>query len=353
MTDGKGVSIQCVLPKEVIKDTSKIVISDDKVYRMTTSPKGDHEKKYTLIDPEDANLPKMEDIVSGKVSICQIDPGIKAPITVTIYRGKDERMESFKFTNKQYYDQCGMTNRNEVIKKLSSKNEDVKSFNTMTLSRKTADVLVLSTYLRNLFKHIHELMKFKNKKEIKFLKFSVYRKKQKVREKIRKLIPDNSVIALGNARINPTFGHLPCVPTRSLNKFIYAGKRVFEVCEFRTSQVCSKCVTYLEDPIVPRKNGDKQEINSYSTRRSHRRCEDFVRCPNNECSCMLWDRDVNASINIGNKLLNVINNRKSHQRFSRSWPTHKEEIRQRSLNENSKKNIILASMERSAKDASV
>ena len=164
-------------------------------------------------------------------------------------------------------------------------------------------------------------MKFKNMKEIKDSKFFVYTKKQKVRCRIRKLIPENSIVALGNAHINPSFGHLPSTPTNSLNKFIFKDRTVYDVCEFRTSKLCSNCGRYLEDPII---NGHRVE--SHSIRRSHRRSrnlrflEDEVRCSNNECSYMLWDRDVNASINILNKLVNVMTSQESHKRFSRLWP---------------------------------
>ena len=209
----------------------------------------------------------------------------------------------------------------------------------MTLTKKTTDVAILTKYLENLFQFVHELMKFKNMKEIKNSKFFVYTKKQKVRCRIRKLIPENSIIALGNAHINSTFGHLPSTPTNSLNKFIFKDRTVYHVCEFRTSKLCSGCGRYLEDPII---NGHK--VKSHSIRRSHRRCEDFVRCSNNECSYMLWDRDVNASINILNKLLNVMTNQESHKRFSRLWPKKSvEDAMNKKEYDEKNKNVIPAS----------
>ena len=344
LTDGKGVSMQCTLPKRSnAKDDEKILISDDKVF-VTKSEENSNtkkSKKKKLLIPQDPEvvLPSIDSILyDDDATITAIDPGRINMLTGVIFTGDQGKMKTFKFTGKEYYKQCGMKRHCKVIKKLTSKNEDVKSFNKVTLTKKTTDVVTLTKYLENLFQFVHELMKFKNMKEIKNSKFFVYTKKQKVRCRIRKLIPENSIIALGNAHINPTFGHLPSTPTNSLNKFIFKDRTVYDVCEFRTSKLCSGCGRYLEDPII---NGHK--VKSHSIRR----------CSNNECPYMLWDRDVNASINILNKLLNVMTNQESHKRFSRLWPKKSvEDAIYKKEYDAKHKNVIPAS-ENSAKDYSL
>ena len=121
-------------------------------------------------------------------------------------------------------------------------------------------------------------------------------KEQKALTQLIRRVKGNSkasetLVLMGDANFNPSFGGGLTTPTiRIVNRL----KRVFKVeliDEYNTSKLCSRCRHSLEGfsfPVVDGQNGSQGRIASYSVRH----------CKNQQCVRMVWDRDVNASINI-------------------------------------------------------
>lgn len=94
------------------------------------------------------------------------------------------------------------------------------------------------------------------------------------------------VVAFGDAGFSHTSRGLAAGPTKGLKRNLARYCAVVDVDEFRSSKLCSRCFEVLSDK---EKNGESL---NWGVRR----------CTSTEC-CAFWNRDVNASRNIGRTFL--------------------------------------------------
>ena len=129
------------------------------------------------------------------------------------------------------------------------------------------------------------------------LRWNTFMRKQRAQTRLLKKITGDAgeketLVVYGDASINHTFGHKASTPTTGLRKYIGQRCKVIMQDEFRTSKLCCACHTPLTDIKFPRitkeDGGQPFMVKSHSVRRGG----------NNDCFRMVWDRDVNAAINI-------------------------------------------------------
>ncbi|KAL3135720.1 hypothetical protein ABBQ38_006188 [Trebouxia sp. C0009 RCD-2024] len=101
----------------------------------------------------------------------------------------------------------------------------------------------------------------------------------------------DTVVAYGDASFSSSCckGN-PSTPTVSLRRNLGYHCKVYDTDEFRTSRLCCACKTAMDGMPLPVTERGRRELGpeSYSVRL----------CRNTECHRTLWNRDVNAAVNI-------------------------------------------------------
>jgi hypothetical protein len=130
------------------------------------------------------------------------------------------------------------------------------------------------------------------------LRWKTYICSQKAFDEVtRRIVGDvgreHTLVIYGDANIGSTFGGGRSTPTTTLHKRITQRCHVVRQDEFRTSKNCCSCYQQLHRVAYPRNKPDDEEGSHHFTYPHSVR-----RCTNNECYRMVWNRDVNAAINI-------------------------------------------------------
>ena len=117
-----------------------------------------------------------------------------------------------------------------------------------------------------------------------------------------------------------------CAPTKGIGMIRSAAKRfpVFLVHEFRTSKLCSKCHQELEHLEIRKNADEKKKVWGCKICRN---CTWTRTRPDSNCNTrekrqqpMYWQRDLNATLNIGYLAKEWINHGRRPQPFCRNEP---------------------------------
>jgi hypothetical protein len=238
--------------------------------------------------------------------IVGVDPGRKNYLTAVrrnIVTGKED---SFVFTTKKYYHDCGFNKSKKWIKKKLRKIEKWQSELPSIKTIYSEDVVKLMTCLHN-SKEFEWWKEVKFKEKLKRFKFTNHILKQRtINEMCKGLLFDgtkeNTLIAYGDGNFNTSFGHRKASPKATLisDKCKEMGYNLETINEFNTSKACSKCLSELTSLR-------QTNVKKYFNVSDH-----FVKsCP----TCRTrWNRDINSSRHMIN--LSLFKNRPKTLRIS-------------------------------------
>jgi len=249
-----------------------------------------------------------------------LDPGKKKPFTSVEWsagaevalRHKDpnkntfgkpseenEHFESAEMTKSRYYHLCGFNKRVNTVKHHVESEPVVKTYNEGAESTKTSDFQRYCIALSVWVSAYDDLMRvYSSRRWWRRIKAGTYVKKQEAIEVMISEITGqtdhklqkNVVIGFGDASIGQTRGCAP-VGNKKLRETLRHRACMIDIDEGRSSMLCCCCFNALVG-LLDTLTGKR----SYSVRH----------CQNNDCLRELFDRDINAAINILFKLLWLI-----------------------------------------------
>jgi len=277
-TDGYGVSV--TVGKSLGLDLFE-VDEDDKVSckcgcKVKRSGYKKHLDSSTHIKKM-ATKRKLDDTEEQFDRIVGLDPGVNQ-----IYSAVDQDNNFMNCSSKQYRTKSKIKHSCEWNKRRCKEVQD--TLNSLK-SFKTVDIDKYKSAFEQYSKTYNELTFFYNSKAYKKWKFKTYCFRKKTISSMCKDICKNKKTLVGYGDWSKNQGIIkkhPSTPNKKLREALirYKDCKVVSVNEYRTSKECSICHSVV-------KNVSK--------------IHQIVRCSNNECS-MCWQRDINASRNIIQKL---------------------------------------------------
>ena len=220
-----------------------------------------------------------------------IDPGLK--LMFGAVRDINGKSEGLKIKASKFHYETGKHSRNKKLKRWTQ-NETKEAYNECqerNISNKMYNYKEFVDYTLKYFKKLQDLYK---QRKITRLRFDKYIRTEKMINKYANTLyrKKSTLILVGETKISPNMkGYVRTPSTKIIERLkSYRKVKVKEVDEFRSTMICSKCNNPMNISKSP-----------------HR----FASCPS--CKCV-WNRDVNAAINIKNKGLNP----KQHENFERS-----------------------------------
>ena len=220
-----------------------------------------------------------------------IDPGLK--LMFGAVREINGKSEGLKIKASKFHYETGKHSRNKKLKRWTQ-NETKEAYNECqerNISNKMYNYKEFVDYTLKYFKKLQDLYK---QRKITRLRFDKYIRTEKMINKYANTLyrKKSTLILVGETKINPNMnGYVRTPSTKIIERLkSYEKVKVKEVDEFRSTMICSKCNSPMNISKSP-----------------HR----FASCPS--CKCV-WNRDINAAINIKNKGLQP----KQHENFERS-----------------------------------
>ncbi len=265
--------------------------------------------KITKLTEDEDKPPKQEGEQKEQKydRIVAIDPGRKAIFTAAVYdldahealdlphTSPVQRHETIQWSNSRWREESGTRTRSQKIRLWTNKNPVIMEFNKNIPSAKVSDSESYCKRIKFVLTRINQVLDFYCAKRHRKLRWRTYVKEQKAYEKIvRELAGDTPrrkvLIAYGDAGFSHASKGTASGPTKTLRKMIAqrVGK-VVDIDEYNTSKLCCACKTEMKG-LRTVGSGDR---GNYSVRQ----------CANTECNRNVWNRDVNAAINIINLYL--------------------------------------------------
>jgi hypothetical protein len=189
---------------------------------------------------------------------------------------------------------CGFTERNRKTAMWTSKNKTIEDFNKNVPSAKVADLEPYKSRVRFVLKNLPSVFAFYSANRFKRLRWSVYMKRQKTYHELIREVTNgdkNTIVAYGDSSFSSSSKGTAPTPTTTLRRKLGQNAIVVDVDEYNTSKLCSSCHQAMEGMRV-KSDAD----GSLKTLYTVRRCQTVTHC-------ILWNRDVNAAINILNLYL--------------------------------------------------
>jgi hypothetical protein len=251
--------------------------------------------------------------------IIGLDPGRKNIFTAVVHskesmetlqapNGENIRNEVIHWSRGRFYRECGYHKRTRLTKEWSEANPRIKEFGEKVPSSKVADLVSYLERVRFCLAYLDDLFSFYSSKRMKRLKWSTYIRRQQTYEKITKSLTGGhkrTIVAYGDASFTSSARGNVAVPTSTLRRKISSRCRVVEIDEFRTSLLCCSCHSEMKGLVVDGEEGGK---GIYGVRR----------CINSACPRTLWNRDVNAAVNILRLFLHQVKGEGRPEPFTRN-----------------------------------
>ena len=280
-TDGMGVSVCYFTWKKKDEEIARCETKEEKAALY----KDRREQKEARIMEELRSIAKLP-----QTRWKSIDPGAKSVMTVL-----DEYNNDFQhFSINRYYTESGFRYATRKLRSLMLEVEfcaykDIIRWQSKIPSIKSLDFSVVTHYIEYMMRDegCIKIIDLRCTNKVKRLRWKTYIMNQKTVQNFAKEIlegaaPELTIICFGDANWTNLKGRESS--PRSL-KYVKVLRRmrchVYMTNEFNTSQICSKCRNHK------RLEGCTSARNSYTIRR----------CSEKSCR-MIWNRDVNASINI-------------------------------------------------------
>ena len=223
--------------------------------------------------------------------VVAVDPGRIDLATCVTHTEEGEQFESH-YSNGEYREKIGSARASNKRRTWLEKDSDLLADLTAMPSAKTASINQMVLHIGALFKIINAVLAHNFRNRVRCLKFTQFGRKQKVMHDICQRIcqPVNEdddravVVAFGAGMFSSSSkGHCPG-PVKGVRRALRSrGVEVSDVNEDYTSQLCSTCHQKIE-PMYGESGGEA----IHSVRR----------CKSTNCPRTLWNRDVNAALNI-------------------------------------------------------
>ena len=288
-TDGCGVSIQFKKKSSILFPSPPIIMEHP--------------------EPTSTDLKTLQDILSQvgdpKIDIRSVDPGFTDVATIASIKGTVEHYSSAKYYETAFYN----LSRKKTEKWNKEKMDEVKSIK----ARDTCQVETFKTNIKTYIELLPSLLRHRMDKNYRGMRFQRYIGKQKAIQEISDLIaPPNKTTIIGFGNWNGGNGtpiKRRCAgPLQEIKFELHKRKNVFleMIHERNTSQVCSCCYEKLTNMRSETKNGVKK-VHKVLHCKSNQTLKPELRAQ--RCGTT-WNRDVNASKNILELLLHMINGSK-------------------------------------------
>ena len=236
-----------------------------------------------------------------------VDPGYTNPVTMIKMLDKSN---SYTFTNKSYYHDSNYTSSNKIIKTRTSGNPEILKIITDMPTNKTTD---LTNYITYMIPKLKTLMNFYGLMKIRDLKFRRYCCSRKTIDRITNNMTKDfgrkTVIGFGDFSNN---GCLQAVkgPVKIIEKSLRKKCIVLSIDEFRTSKLSHE----HQIPMEHRHSHSKDKNDAITNQKIYT----VLYCNNNSKNCTTINRDVNASQNILEILIHLLQTSERHPAFDRT-----------------------------------
>ncbi|DBA74950.1 TPA: hypothetical protein ACH3X1_010296 [Trebouxia sp. C0004] len=315
-TDGVSVSVLYFQPhpaQSPVADTQSATRSRKRKRQQQTSAEW-------VRGLSDRNIGQAQRIVG-------LDPGRKSLFTAAIHSQAAadslQQQRSFGSTRTKYStlswssgrwrEASGINYRLNKTQLWLSQNCTLKAALEETPSAKVATVEMFTQHINYRMQHEVAALEHFGDRRHRQLRWRTFIKRQQAYSAICRSISAGSkdtVVAYGDASFSSSCckGN-PSTPTVSLRRNLGYHCKVFDTDEFRTSRLCCACKTAMEGMPLPVTERGRRDHGpeSYSVRL----------CRNTECHRTLWNRDVNAAINILRLFLDWADGRAKPPEFCR------------------------------------
>ena len=238
------------------------------------------------------------------------DPGYHKVLTMS---RMDDNTKSFEVSSKKYYSDSKFTESNIIMKHKLHNNVIVREIVKNIPSSKTANIETLEQYICFIVPKVDILMNFYTKMKIRDLAFKRYCFSKKAIDDIT-----NGIIKKNGSQTIVGFGDFSnngCIkavkgPVKKIERALQRKCIVVSISEFRSSKLSHEYQTLM-------KHRSSHSIGKNGKTANHQ-IYNVLYCNNNEKNSISIDRDVNASQNILEILIYLIQTGKRHPAFEQS-----------------------------------
>ena len=281
---------QHYFPSKITKGTGtkkfeKILVTDGMSVSMCMS----REKTVALELTDLQKRQQAAHLLASADRILGLDPGVSNPFTTIAYEGEElDKLQDQEYSGdivpvvasygkREWRRDSGATYRSKMTDTWMRKNKAIAKFNATVHTGKTADLGEYVVHIKHVLANLIPVLEFFSAKRFKRLRFKTYIRRQKAIEKIVARLRNgikNTVIVYGDGKFRGS---------HEFRRKIGLRMTIVHQDEFRTSKLCCCCGHAMEG-LLDEMTGKR----SYKLRV----------CENNVCVCGIWDRDVNAAMNI-------------------------------------------------------
>eukprot|EP00835_Amoeboradix_gromovi_P000901 NODE_34_length_31639_cov_0.254375.p7 type:complete len:345 gc:universal NODE_34_length_31639_cov_0.254375:12141-11107(-) len=243
-----------------------------------------------------------------------VDPG-RIDLATCVSHSDEGQQYKTHYTNAEYREKIGSARASNKRRTWLEEDNDLQDRLTVLPSAKTASIDQMVLHITALFKIIDAVLARNFRSRVRCLKFKQFGRKQKVMHDICQRIcqPLNEdderevVVAFGAGMFSSSSkGHCPG-PVKGVRTALRrSGVEVGDVNEDYSSQLCSECHHKVE-PMYGESGGEA----IHSVRR----------CKTTNCPRTLWNRDINAALNILHIFLHETLHGKRPVVFTRTYQT--------------------------------
>ena len=298
MTDGKAVSITFEKPLNKLEYKNHEVKTKKQI-------KKDNSKK-NIDEIHNLNIKDYDNILG-------LDPG-----RTSIFVATDTNGRTVEYKSKKYYDRAKFRENGRKIKTWTHRNDEIKEIIKIIPTNRSSSIDLLEKYNRSILENVDKLFNFYGSVRIRNCKMKNYIYSQKELRSMCSSISggkeyNNKVlVGFGNWSATDNGGIIKKVqagPVMKLKKMLKQYCKVVDVDEYKTSKVhnvCKGCT--LKHHYMTVKKDD--EIH-------RKKIHSVLFCTNKSCNGITMNRDMNASKNILDILLNEIVKKERPESFNR------------------------------------
>ncbi|KAI3657851.1 hypothetical protein MP638_003169 [Amoeboaphelidium occidentale] len=250
--------------------------------------------------------------ITAETRVVALDPGRRHLYDAV--GGTYLQQENFSCSNSRWREISGTKYGTQMRRQWMSQNKDLQKKLHNTPTPKCSTLADYGKYLGFFLSERDNILGFFREPKWRRLRFITHRKRQKAYDILAKELTGgdpNCVIAYGAGKFEcSSRGHAP-TPNRKLFTELRKRCRTRLVSEFKTSQICANCNHRLDKvyrkttKMKPGKTESNIKHMEQTKKNSKKLCWGLKKCNNHLASvrgrsyCLtLWDRDINAALNI-------------------------------------------------------
>ncbi|KAL3148147.1 hypothetical protein ABBQ38_014429 [Trebouxia sp. C0009 RCD-2024] len=233
--------------------------------------------------------------------ILGLDPGRNSLFTAVIHEGQATdslqapipiKHQVLSWSRSRWQEASGIKHA-KLMRELWLHDDPILQEDLLTTpTPKVSSTAAFGRHIHHRLTHLPAAVSHFGARKYRQLRWSRYMQKQRAMASMCNSITggkSDTIVAYGDAKFACCGKGNEATPTTSLRKNLGKACKVYDVDEFRTSKLCCVCHHAMAGMPLPsiercRNDGD----HSYSVRL----------CSNRGCERMMWNRDVNAAINV-------------------------------------------------------